>query len=199
MLINNFLTISNDGKGIPYGGDGTQRPDGDANFGFKNVKGDPAGCALIPELARDHALARLVLAVNDASTGLFSVGCVSGEVADKSGFRWSGYMEFALNSKSLISNASNYFPIFFHFAYGTPDEAESFDAEFHWALMGARFAETNSEGFTCVLTMNTYYRPTKEEALTLWGQALGVLESYLSTVQGDFGDPIYSAQTRTEE
>jgi len=111
----NYLTISQRGKPIPYGGKGILREDGDTKYGFKYVKGDEVALRLIPELAKDRVLLQLALAINAPQTGLFSVGCVSGQVDDDRGHRDSGYIEFAINSRSAIADAKNYFPIFFHF------------------------------------------------------------------------------------
>ncbi len=66
----NALTLSHRGKGIPYGGTGEVREDGDANFGFRDLKGQPEMHEEIPELQRDPALARLVCSINASNTGL---------------------------------------------------------------------------------------------------------------------------------
>ncbi len=100
----NYLSIRHRAKPIPYGGDGVLREDGDANYGFKYVKGDEAALRAIPELAKDSALLDLALAINSHQTGLFSVGCVSGPIDDDQGHRDSGYIEFAINSKSAIAD-----------------------------------------------------------------------------------------------
>lgn len=96
----NFLSISYKGKGIPYGGLGEPRDDGGANFGFKDLKGNPALIASVPELQNDPDLKALVAAINRPDTGLFSVGCVSSVIAEQQGHRRSGYIEFAINSKT---------------------------------------------------------------------------------------------------
>jgi hypothetical protein len=111
----NFLSINHKPKPVPYGGMGIVRDDGDANFGFKCLKGALHLADEVPELQRDPAMKRLAISVNDPSTGLLSIGCVSGPVVEDHGNRYSGYFEFAFNSKSGISDAQHYFPAFFHF------------------------------------------------------------------------------------
>ena len=105
----NHLTISHRGKGIPYGGLGEIREDGGANHGFRNLKGRPHLIDLVPELRSDPALRSLVLTVNAAHTALFTIGCVSGPVPDTDGHghRYSGYIEFALNSRSAVEDGSS--------------------------------------------------------------------------------------------
>lgn len=98
LRYSNYLAIKQSGKGIPYGGQGQIRPDGDANYGFKNLKGELENLNQIPELQRDHALYELVRAINQPETGLLSVGCTSGSVHQDDGYRMSGYVEFAFNS-----------------------------------------------------------------------------------------------------
>ncbi|HUW37112.1 MAG TPA: hypothetical protein VMV91_07240 [Rhodocyclaceae bacterium] len=114
-LYTNQLSLNHKHKGVPYGGSGEIREDGDANYGFKDIKGNNALLLDIPELKRDRGLMRLIQAINAPHTGLFSVGCVSGPVADKHGYRHSGYVEFSVNSATAIADARNYFPLFFHF------------------------------------------------------------------------------------
>lgn len=114
-LFINYLSLNFKHKPIPYGGSGEVRDDGDANHGFKDIKGNAALLLEIPELQRDAALMNLVQSINATQTSLFSVGCLSGDVEDENGFRMSGYVEFSINSASSIADASNYFPLFFHF------------------------------------------------------------------------------------
>ena len=108
----NYLSISQRGKGIPYGGTGVLREDGDTNYGFKYLKGNEPGLRQVPELIKDPALLELALAINHPESGLFTVGCVSGQSKDPNGFPDCGYMEFAINSRSAIADATSYFPIF---------------------------------------------------------------------------------------
>lgn len=52
----NQLSLDHKPKGIPYGGRGEIRDDGDANYGFKDLKGNRALLLDVPELKRDQAL-----------------------------------------------------------------------------------------------------------------------------------------------
>jgi len=188
----NYLTIRHRGKGIPYGGNGEIREDGDANYGFKYVKGNETALRQIPELARDPALLQLALAINASTTGLFTVGCVSGPVDDDRGHRDSGYMEFSINSRSAIANAQNYFPIFFHFDRFLHEAEFSAPTSFNWELEGATFLERDqSAGFTCSITINTHYSPTREEATHLWAESLEALGYFLQSVPPAHEDFIY--------
>lgn len=188
----NHLSIRHRDKPIPYGGDGVLREDGDANHGFKYVKGDDAALHAIPELAKDSALLALALAINSPQTGLFSIGCVSGPVDDERGHRDCGYIEFAINSKSAISDARSYFSIFFHFDRFLNDVKFSAPTSFNWELEGATFTESgDSSGFTCAIFINTGYSPTREEATNIWTESLEALAHFLQNVPSENSDFIY--------
>ena len=79
----NYLSLKHEHKTIPYGGIGEIREDGDANYGFKNIKGNNRLLDTIPELKSDPALMALVRAINAPNTGIFSIGCVSDRYKDK--------------------------------------------------------------------------------------------------------------------
>lgn len=188
----NYLSIRHRGKAVPYGGNGVLREDGDANFGFRYAKGDETALRAIPELAKDPALFDLALAINAPQTGLFSIGCVSGPVDDEHRHRDSGYIEFAINSKSAISDAKNYFPIFFHFDRFLHDIKFSTPTSFNWELEGATFLESDdASGFTCAIFINTGYSPTREEATRIWTASLEALANFLQSVPPEHSDFIY--------
>ena len=173
---NNFLTIQHRGKCIPYGGVGEVREDGDANYGFKDLKSHPEAHNEVPELQRDPAMDRLVRASNGSATGLFSVGCVSGTEEDEGGYRGRGYVEFALNSVSLIANAASYFPLFYWFDQFLHENEYAGDAHFNWELEGATFMDReNIEGFTCTIILNTPIFKTRDDVREAWVQALEYL------------------------
>jgi hypothetical protein len=189
--VSNYLTIRLDGKAVPYGGMAEPRPDGSQNFGFMNVKGNSTAAAAIPELAGDAALKSLVLAISDARCGLFSVGCLSGDVTESDGHRVTGYLEFAVNSKAKVTDASNYFPLFFKFHILLRDNQFNEPVVLHWELRPAAFHELDVNGFTCAITINTHFLPSAESALRCWNETLGVLEVYLGDFPVMTADPMY--------
>src|SRR3989338_5749839 len=115
LRYSNLLSLSHDGKGIPYGGFGELRADGEANYGFFNLKSNVGEIASVPELKRDPSLLSIALVLNAPDSGFFSLGSTSSEVCDTGGHRWSGYIEFAINSRARVAYAASYFPLFFHF------------------------------------------------------------------------------------
>lgn len=188
----NYLSIRHRGKAIPYGGDGVPREDGHANHGFKYVKGDDTALRSIPELTDDPDLLELALAINAPQTGLFSIGCVSGQEHDDRGYRHHGYMEFAINSRSAIVDAKNYFPIFFRFDRFLIDARFSAPTSFNWDLEGATFSECDdSAGFTCSIFINTDYSQTRESATNIWSESLGALGYFLQSVPPERRDYLY--------
>jgi hypothetical protein len=187
----NLLKIRQRGKPIPYGGDGIIREDGDANYGFKYLKGNSEGLRLLPELIRDPALLGLAGAINGIGTGLFSVGCVSGEVADENGVRHTGYIEFSFNSKALSSDAGNYFPIFFHFDRFLHESKFDIPVSYQWEIEGASFLEADHHGFTVAVFVNTHYCDSLDRATANWARALATLGYYLQSVTTGKTDYIY--------
>jgi hypothetical protein len=191
----NLLSIRQDGKGVPYGGSGEPRADGEANYGFFNLKSNLVGASSVPELKRDPALFALARVLNAAGSGFLSLGSTSGAVADTDGHRWSGYMEFAINSQSLVADAANYFPIFFHFDRFLSRVESELQVQYEWELMGAHFADAQCDGFTCSLFINTHYVASGELAATNWTEALTLCSEFLSGCSsGERPDPIYAAE-----
>ncbi|WOB06950.1 hypothetical protein [Piscinibacter gummiphilus] len=188
----NTLEIDHKPKAIPYRGDGILREDGDANYGFRYVKGDDEALRSIPEVQRDPALLNLIRGINGSETGLFSVGCVSADVEDERGFRRSGYVEFSINSISGIANAANYFPIYFHFDRLLHESKFSVAVAYAWELQPCTFTEADgASGFSCSVIVNTHYFASREQASLAWKQALEPLEHLLSSVPPETTDFLY--------
>ncbi|HWG80781.1 MAG TPA: hypothetical protein VN681_13445 [Stellaceae bacterium] len=189
--VRNFLSVRFDGKGIPYGGNGEVRPDGGANFGFKNLKSDPSLISSIPELESDASLKTLVDAINRSDTGLFSVGCASGDVQEEQGYRRTGYIEFAINSKIVAADARSYFPAFFHFERTLFERQFQEPVQLSWELQPATFIDAGSHGFTSTIYINTFYFASPEAAGACWAATLGLLGEFLGSVPPQIGEPIY--------
>jgi hypothetical protein len=188
----NFLCIDHKHKPIPYGGNGVVRDDGDANYGFKCLKGALHLAEEIPELQRDLAMKRLAIAVNAPATGLLSIGCVSAPVNEDNRHRYTGYFEFAFNSVSGISDAQNYFPPFFHFdrlLAGLPNVRP---VVYHWELKPCTFIERGSvSGFSCLVTVNTHWSDSHDAAEADWAQSLDNLHELLRQIPPFGADTIY--------
>lgn len=187
----NQLSLNHKHKGVPYGGLGEVREDGDANYGFKDIKGNIALLLEIPELKRDQALLSLVQAINAPSTDLFSVGCVSGPVDDENGFRYSGYVEFSINSAPAIADAKNYFLIFFHFDRLLNENAFLGKVAYNWELQPVTFIDAKASGLTCSVFVNTHYSKTKSDAEAAWSEALGILDYYLGSIPSEHKDVLF--------
>jgi len=189
----NVLQVNQGGKGIPYGGTGETRDDGDANYGFKNLKGSLDRIVEIPELKDDQALRDLVLSLNRPESAFATVGCVSGRVNEKQGFRVSGYVEFAYDSVEAVADAANYFPVFFHFDRALHLMKFDYDVHFHWELMGATFVLTGTHGFTMTVTVNTGWYTEEHAASLAWKNGLNFLENFLAQVASAQGLPLFNA------
>lgn len=187
----NFLSIRHGGKGIPYGGTRGKREDGGENYGFKNLKSSPGLIDSIPELQNDHELRKLIQAINTLDSPFISVGCSSGPVSDDNGYRFAGYVEFAINSESQIFDATNYFPLFFQFDHHLHHSRFQGHVQFNWELMGATFIDKRVDGFTCAVFVNTAYLPSSLEASQAWASALDSLKIFLSSQNYTLNDKIY--------
>lgn len=187
----NSLHISQEGKGIPYWGDGVLRDDGDANYGFKNLKGHPERIAEIPELTRDEPLRDCIALLNEPGSAFGTVGCVSATVHEPRGHRVSGYVEFAFDSAEKVSDAGNYFPVFFHFDGALHRNRFDDKVHYHWELMGATFRRTDTLGFTVTVTVNTGWYETAEDAGIVWANGIDFLAGFLRHVPSEGGTPIF--------
>jgi hypothetical protein len=190
-LYRNVLQLNHQPKTVPYSGTGEPRGDGEANYGFKDVKGRFDLLSTIPELVRDGSLFRLVEAISAPETGLFSIGCVSGGAADSAGHRRSGYVEFALNSIAAVSSAASYFPLYFYFDQVLSRRQLCSDVQYVWELKPASFMDLGIQGYTCAVFVNTPCLKTEAEALAAWARALDELARFLSRVPASLIDPMY--------
>lgn len=184
------LAIDNSGKGVPYGR--ADRGDGEVNHGFRVLKGRPERLSEIPELATDPAMRSLLQTINVAEGGLFSIGCLSSAFRDERGHGRTGYVEFALDSDQWVTDASNYFPIFFHFDRELFQQNYADPMNFTWELMGASFYPANVDGFTATVYLNTAGLPSSGEVDRVWTRGLGILEAHLSRFGPPPGNPFAS-------
>jgi hypothetical protein len=184
------LSIAHQRRVIPSRGDEGPRPDGHTNSGFKNLKGNPHLLDSIPELAFDPSLKSLVEAINAEETGVFSVGCVSGEVRAQKGRRYSGYIEFAFNSKAGVGDVRNYSHAFSSFVHLLFDRY-FYQGQFSWELQPAHFLDADIDGFTCSVNVDTAFFPSKEDAYKAWRSALEILRKFLGSIPKQSDDSIY--------
>src|SRR5260370_5246090 len=185
----NLLSVVEGGKGVPYGGG--PRSEGTTNHGFRPLKGKLEEILFVPEAKEDEALAGILTKINGRDTGLFSIGCVSGEVDEPDGRRVSGYVEFALNDKRLVADAINYFQIFFFFSQRLAEQRFADRVRFNWDLEGASFHEVSCHGLTCSVGVNTFFYPTKEGARTCWQNSLRILGDHLAQLKDVGFDGLY--------
>ena len=193
----NYLSLKHEHKTIPYGGVGKIRKDGDANYGFKDIKGNNRLLDTIPELKHDPALMALVRVINTPKTGIFSIGCVSDRHEDKNQFRHSGYVEFSFNSKSYIADAGHYFPLFFNFDRLLEKNDFAVKVEFNWSIQPATFIDKRVTGYTCTIYLNTYFVESEEAAKKAWEETLSLLGQHLSNIPIEHTDYIFLQKNKS--
>jgi hypothetical protein len=187
----NYLSIRFDPKAVPYGAIPEPREDGSQNFGFKNVKGNAAAASEIPELASDSALRSIVVAISDPQCSFFTIGCLSADMFDHGGHKVTGYLEFAVNSKTLAGEAQTYFKFFFEFNQCVLQQKFRENVTLNWELRPANFHEVATHGFTASIVINTYPTSSALQARRCWAETLSALEAFLTSWQFPTEDPLY--------
>jgi len=173
----NVLVLRNRTKGIPYLG---VKRDRSTNHGFVALKGKPAGEARkIAEAGDVEAVARCLERLNHADTGFFTVGCEKAFNVDGDVHWAKGYVEFALNSIELASDAQQYFKLFFEFNHRLFAKNFNLPVQYGWELEGAMFQTTDTSGFTATVWVTTDVCPMEGEARELWSRALDELTDFL--------------------
>ena len=188
----NSLQIGSNYKGIPYGP--VDRGAEGKNHGFQLLNGNPHLIDTSPELQSDPELKNLVSCINLQETGLLTIGCLSEPIQDEHGHRFTGYVEFAFNSKSRIADASNYFPVFFHFAEGLRRNGFIHQMAFDWQLEPGNFFQCGTMGYTCSIFLNSAYKSESTASDEVWSHSLFALAEYLKTVPQESEDYLYFPQ-----
>lgn len=183
----NILYIDACGKTIPF-----HPPEGQVNgVGFVNLKGAPAALQAIPEAVQDSALATALAAINQTHTGVFSVGCHYATIAEKNVHRTTGYIEFAVNERQAVTQASTYFSLFFQFQNVLLQARYPHAVQFEWAIMPAVFIDAGVQGFTCAIKINTTGYPDPQSCHAAWVSTAALLGDFLASILPGEGQRIY--------
>jgi len=175
------LSIRNRTKAVPYPGSGI-RADGHENYGFKPLKGRIGEVESIPEVQDNPALSNALKALNDESGLFFTIGCEKSCNQESAGFWMRGFLEFSFNYIELVTDAQNYFKLFFdftHLFWELPPEAV---VQYHFELEGSTFTNVSVNGFTVVVWITTLPLPTEEATKKAWAWALDTLVKYLKSL-----------------
>jgi hypothetical protein len=194
----NSLSISPYGKTIPYAGSGLVRADGNANYGFKNLKIKPDLIEAIPELASDKPLKSLVLKLN-TNSNFFSTGCFSQAIRESQSYRHRGYIEFSFNCRFYVQDARNYFSLFFHFENFLRQHHFSESVEFDWKIEEAYFSDIGIQGFSCAIFVRTADHSSCENTHDCWQRSLQILESFFVSAPNPSSVAIYQSSPTLQE
>jgi len=184
----NVLYIDSHGKTIPYH---YQPKDGEVGTGFINLKRQSVANAGIPEAQEDGGLLSVLESINQADTGVFSVGCDLTKIVDNNGYKFSAYIEFAVNDRALVCDPHEYFALFFTFYNQLAQVKFAHDVRFDWVIIPAVFTETGTSGFTCSIKINCPYYPGQVQANAVWSDAITQLTSLLTGIPDTRGEHIY--------
>lgn len=178
----NMLTVNARSKSIPYPAATNVHSQ---NYGFRILKGKPGKVDRVKEASDLPALIGILKAINSPASPFFSVGCEKAFPEFNGGFCAKGYVEFAFNYSRLVSDATQYFPLFFHFNRYAADFLSSNNVQFWWDLQPAEFKAIDLAGFSCCVWVTTEIYPSVEAAISVFSSSLELLNSFL----GQYGAP----------
>jgi hypothetical protein len=186
-----ILSLNDHGKPIPY--HAANRPEGSRNHGFMALKGRPDRRALVPEAQDDESLGDAIDYLNDDRTPFFTVGCEKVLIEEEKQHRKSGYLEFAFNDRLLVSDACNYFVLFFNFSQRLAKDRFNLPVQFRWELEDAHFTAADCNGWSTTVWIETPGLSSATEAGELWAQGLNALVDSLMKEAWNLEAPIYSS------
>lgn len=191
------LTINQRSKSIPYP---AETHSGSQNFGFRVLKGRLDKIEGIQEAKDSSCIKQLLCTLNAEASPFFSVGCEKSFNRSPSGFWAKGYIEFAFNYSKLVSDAAQYFPLFFHFSRYASDYVTKHDVQFWWELQQARFEAADCEGFSCCVWITTGQFGSSAESQVEWESAVEMLGAFIEAVKirNPDSQPIYGRTDRQE-
>jgi len=135
---------------------------------------------LIPELEHNEVLKNAVLALNQRDTPFFTMGCDQSLNAEN-GLHWMrGFIEVAFNHRDLLSDAQNYFKLFFDFNFSVFEKKIDLPVTFSWQLEGAILGEL--KGFSAAIWITTDDMKDGPTAQRVWETSVQFLTQYLMTV-----------------
>jgi len=183
-----YLTVEQQSKSIPY----PARSGADfQTFAFRPMKGKPEKVDSIKEAQGHPALIEILKTLNAKESPFFSVGCEK-HIEKKSAPYWvRGFVEFSYNHVELVSDASSYFPLFYHFNRISQEFLKTNLVTYWFGLNPATFTKVESPGFSCCVYITTADFQTEEEAYSSWSSGLSHLSEYLATQESFDLKPIY--------
>ena len=129
--------------------------------------------------------------INRPESGLFSVGCGRYSIRERGNHRFSGYIELAFNSVEMVQDAAGYFPLFYHFDAFLIDQQFNVPVQIDWELAGVHFSDPGVDGFSLVITINTYFVGSGDQALIDWERTIEPMIIYLGAIFEAPGHKIY--------
>ena len=183
-----MLTINQRSKSIPYP---AASDAGSQNFGFRVLKGKLDKIGNIQEAKNSQCIQEILRTLNADDSPFFSVGCEKAFNEGPNGHWAKGYIEFAFNYSKLVTDATYYFPLFFHFNKHATDFLPHHDVQFWWDLQPANFVAAKCVGFSCCVWVTTGMIATSNGARNEWESAVTLLSSFLRAAKQSNADPIY--------
>ncbi len=175
------LSIRNRHKGIPYFGG--IREGGSVNYGFRPLKGKPVEAAEVPEVQDEEHLKNALVVINDSNTAFFTTACEKSFNHDDNGFWAKGFLEFSYNYTEMVTDAQNYFKLFFEFNRSIWQQGFNEPVQYHWELEGAVFTDCNScTGYTACVWIATADFDNQSDLRSVWGKSVDFLVDFLREI-----------------
>ena len=188
-----MLTINQQSKSIPY--PAASHSDSQ-NYGFHVLKGKLDKCENVKEATETPSIISILKNLNSNESPFFSVGCERSYNQDNEGHWAKGYIEFAFNYEQLVTDAAQYFPLYFHFTKFIDEYLKVNEVQFWWDLQPAKFKKVSCMGYSSCIWITTGFHSSEEEAKQVWEKSINMLDEYLSK-HGNPKDlmPIYGSKT----
>jgi len=178
------LSINFRGKAVPYA---PQNHGISINQGFKCLKGKLELVDDIPEAQDNDNLRNALTLLNSQNTAFFTVGCEKSFNKEKDQCLekpyWAkGFLDVSFNAKKLVSDAANYFVLFFQFNEYVRKHSFKEHVLYEWELVGANFTDAACSGWTACIWVTTGYLVTEAESRKVWGKAIDFLVEFLKNI-----------------
>lgn len=176
------LMIEQRSKGIPYP---SEVREDSTNHGFKDLKSDSSLVDTVSEIEDCPVLRNALVVTNAPDTPFFTVGCEQSLNPHQGKFWKRGYLEFSYNYVELLSDATHYFRLFFHFnqLQHVREFLSKHPIHLGWELQGCRFRKRDVVGFTCCVWITVGDHATAAECEAVWNEAVDHVAGFLAAVK----------------
>jgi len=159
------------------------------------MKGKPEKVESIKEAEGHPVIIEILKILNDKTSPFFSVGCEKRMNKNGTQYWMRGFIEFSYNYVELVSDATSYFPLFFHFNKDSPEFLETNYVNYWFGINPVHFKKTDTHGFSCCVYITTAEFNDENSAYSCWSSGVKYLSDYLGTKEDFDLTPIYGKKS----